>query len=186
MAILVFLVAPCFVVLAGVANADVVPPSQDCPGGLAGLICHGRDLVGTGVGAISNPVGAVGGVAGGLAVGALGEMARNFGQAAVGLLHELAGVFISTSTVDLSRSGIDGLVAITLPIASLLAALLVIVSAASTAWKQDGSPLATSLLGLARAALIAGALLAVWACPVLTDRVVGLVRLLRAGPFVPP
>jgi hypothetical protein len=101
------------------------------------------------------------GVVGGLVAGLFADMASGFGQAATNLLHQLASVFTTSSTIRLSSTGMDSLVSITVPIAALVAAVLVIGSAASTAWRQDGSPLATSLVGLVRAGLVCVALVAV-------------------------
>ena len=137
------------------------PSTQRCPGGVVGLICYGLGLAAGPMGVSTSPAGAVPGVVGGLVGNTLGALAAGFGQSASDLLHQLAAVFITSSTIGLSGAGVDSLVSITTPIAALVAALLVIASAGSTAWKHDGSPLATSLVGLARAGLICVALVAV-------------------------
>jgi hypothetical protein len=111
--------------------------------------------------AAGTSTGPVGALVGGVASGVFADLSNGFGQSASALLRQLAGVFVAASTVELSGAGIDRLVSVTVPIAALVAAVLVIASAASTAWRQDGSPLATSVLGLARAGLICTVLVGV-------------------------
>jgi hypothetical protein len=111
--------------------------------------------------AAGTSTGPVGALVGGVVSGVFADLSSGFGQSASALLRQLAAVFVAASTVQLSGAGIDRLVSVTMPIAALVAAVLVIASAASTAWRQDGSPLATSVLGLARAGLICTVLVGV-------------------------
>ena len=136
--------------------------TSPCPGGVAGLICYGLGLLAHPSTATAGPVGgAVGGlVANGVASSVAG-LAAGFAQSAAAMLHQLAAVFVSSSTISLSGAGVDTLLAVTTPVAAVVATLLVIGSAASTAWRQDGTALATALLGLVRAGLVLVMLVAV-------------------------
>ena len=89
-------------------------------GGTLGLAARGLQAAG------SSGLGA-------LAENAFGQMAQKFGEAGVSFLQSLSRVFVESSTVDLGAAGIDPVLAITMPIAMLVAVLLVVTAAGKTA-----------------------------------------------------
>jgi hypothetical protein len=93
------------------------------------------------------------GLSGSVANSAWESVCRSFADAAVELLHGFAKAFVAMPAVDLSSDGIRGVYGISLAIASVVAALLLLVQTARTALTHDGSALAGGLVGLGKAAL---------------------------------
>lgn len=83
-----------------------------------------------------------------------GAIAGMFGEAGVSLLRSLAEAFVSSSTVDLSKAGIDPILAIATPLAMLAAVLLIVVAAGRAAVSGSGSVIATALVGIVKAVLV--------------------------------
>ena len=161
----VVLVAAVLVLSPMTAPVTAAPPSTvDCPGG-TDLLC---DAVGT----VVSSGGAAGLAAKGLqtaagnglsslAEDAFGQMAQKFGEAGISFLESLSRVFVESSTVNLGAAGIDPLLAITMPIAMLIAVLLIVTAAARTAVSGNGSVAGTALIGLLKTVLVTALLVAV-------------------------
>ncbi len=140
------------------------PATVDCPGA-ADLFC---DAAASAL-ENTNPIGlaaqGLGSVAsnglGSMAEDAFGQMAAKFGEAGIAFLESLARVFVESSTVDLGSAGIDPLLAITMPIAMLVAVLLIVTAAARTAVSGRGSVAGTALVGLVKTVLVTALLVAV-------------------------
>jgi hypothetical protein len=153
--------APCSLT----APATAAPPTTvDCPGG-TDLLC---DAVGT----VLKSGGAAGLAAKGLqaagsnglsslAEDAFGQMAQKFGEAGISFLKSLSRVLVESSTIDLGTAGIDPLLAITMPIAMLIAVLLIVTAAAKTAMTGSGSVAGVALIGLVKTVLVTALLVAV-------------------------
>jgi hypothetical protein len=90
-----------------------------------------------------------------------GAMAAGFGEAGVGFLASLSRVFVESSTVDLDATGVRTVLALTVPVAMLVAVLLVVTAAGKTAWTGNGSVAATALVGLGKTVLVTAMVLAV-------------------------
>jgi hypothetical protein len=91
---------------------------------------------------------------------AFGAMAAGFGEAGTGFLDSLSRVFVESSTVDLHASGVSTVLGIALPIAMLVAVILVLVAAGKTAWTGNGQVAATALVGLVKTVLVTAMVLA--------------------------
>jgi hypothetical protein len=92
---------------------------------------------------------------------AFGAMAAGFGEAGTGFLESLSRVFVESSTVDLQATGVRTVLALTVPVAMLVAVLLVVTAAGKTAWTGNGSVAATALIGLGKTVLVTAMVLAV-------------------------
>ncbi|MEV7925433.1 conjugal transfer protein TrbL family protein [Kitasatospora sp. NPDC088779] len=88
-----------------------------------------------------------------VASGAWESICKSFADAATELLKTFATAFVKIPPVDLASNGIRSVYAISLGIAGLVAALLVIVQVIRTVITHDGRPLATAAVGVGKAAL---------------------------------
>ena len=144
---------------AGAGPAQAAESAAGCPKaasficGAAEAVVSGPNKLGAAVG--EGAAGVVGQGLGALADDAFGQMAQRFGEAGISFLQSLANAFVESSTVDLSRSGIDPVLALTMPIAMLVAVLLVVAAAGRAAVSGQGSVVATALVGLAKTVLVA-------------------------------
>ena len=124
------------------------------------IVCRGGGVLGPVAGTL-NPLHAASGISRAAVSGLFSDLAATVAQAASGLLGELAQVFVRSSTVDLGAAGLGALTKTTLWVGAVLAAVLTVVSMATTAWQRDGSAVATSATGLCRLAFIAASLVTV-------------------------
>ena len=140
------------------------PPQGVCPG-IAQPLCAAAGSVvknGTTLGLASQGLQEAGASGlGAFAEDAFGQMAQKFGEAGISFLQSLSRVFVESSTVDLSAAGIDPVLAITMPIAMLVALLLVVTAAGKTALTGNGSTAAAALVGLVKTMLVTILLVAV-------------------------
>ncbi|MFF3305669.1 hypothetical protein [Streptomyces sp. NPDC002908] len=97
-----------------------------------------------------NPVGWVGGKISELASDALQEAARYIGKAVVWLLEEFAKIFNSSSTIDLSKTGIASATALMTTLSLVVATFLLLLQFGKVAISQRGEPAATAVIGLAK------------------------------------
>jgi len=97
-----------------------------------------------------NPVGWVGGKISELASDALQEAARYIGKAVVWLLEEFAKIFNSSSTIDLSKTGIGSATALMTTLSLVVATFLLLLQFGKVAISQRGEPAATAAIGLAK------------------------------------
>jgi hypothetical protein len=95
----------------------------------------------------------VGGVVGDVAASAWDSVCRSFADAAVGLLKVFADAFVAFPNVDLSSGGIRSVYGISLWVAGIIAAMLLVGQVIRTAFTRDGSALAHGLVGVGKAAL---------------------------------
>jgi hypothetical protein len=140
------------------------PTTVDCPGA-ADLFCDAAASAVENTGPIGLAARGLGSAAANglssLAEDAFGQMAQRFGEAGIAFLESLSRVFVESSTVNLSGAGVDPLLAITMPIAMLVAVLLIVTAAAKTAVSGSGSVAGTALVGLAKTVLVTVLLVAV-------------------------
>lgn len=85
-----------------------------------------------------------------LASDALQEAARYIGKAVVWLLEEFAKIFNSSSTIDLSRTGIDSVTGVMTTLSLVIATFLLLLQFGKVAVSQRGEPAATGVIGLAK------------------------------------
>ncbi len=85
-----------------------------------------------------------------LASDALQEAARYIGKAVVWLLEEFAKIFNSSSTIDLSRTGIDSATGVMTTLSLVIATFLLLLQFGKVAVSQRGEPAATAVIGLAK------------------------------------
>ncbi|WP_329325834.1 hypothetical protein [[Kitasatospora] papulosa] len=85
-----------------------------------------------------------------LASDALQEAARYIGKAVVWLLEEYAKIFNSSSTIDLSRTGIDSATGVMTTLSLVIATFLLLLQFGKVAVSQRGEPAATAVIGLAK------------------------------------
>ncbi|MDF0376522.1 hypothetical protein OM788_006515 [Streptomyces sp. KA12] len=85
-----------------------------------------------------------------LASDALQEAARYIGKAVVWLLEEFAKIFNSSSTIDLSRTGIDSVTGVMTTLSLVIATFLLLLQFGKVAVSQRGEPAATAVIGLAK------------------------------------
>ncbi|GAB7048453.1 hypothetical protein [Catenuloplanes indicus] len=90
-------------------------------------------------------------VVGGAAASAWETVCRSFADAAVAMLEGFAKAFVAFPPVDLSSAGVQQVYGISLGIAALVAAMLLLFQIARTAITHDGSGLAQGLLGIGKA-----------------------------------
>lgn len=105
----------------------------------------------------TDPVGCVTGVLGGavgdVASSAWDSICKSFADAATEVLQAFAKTFVNIPNVDVASSGIKSVYGISLGLAGLVAALLLIGQVIRTAITHDGSALAHGLVGVGKAAL---------------------------------
>ncbi|MFE7751373.1 hypothetical protein [Streptomyces sp. NPDC057428] len=101
-----------------------------------------------------NPVTWAAGKISELASDALQEAARYIGKAVVWLLEEFAEIFNSSSTIDLSRTGIDSVTGVMTSLSLVIATFLLLLQFGKVAVSQRGEPAATAVIGLAKWAVI--------------------------------
>ncbi len=106
------------------------------------LLCHAR----------TGASGVVSGVAG----SAFERMCQAFADAGATVLTEVAETFLAASTVDLQRSGIDGVFAVTASIGALVAVLLLLGQVIRTGLTFRGEHLAQGVVGVLKAGLAIG------------------------------
>jgi hypothetical protein len=153
----------CGIGIAASAPASAAAPkAADCEGA-SGLLCDmaGAVVSGSGIGLAAKGLDTASSGLGALAENAFGQMAAKFGEAGIAFLESLSRVFVESSTVDLGAAGIDPLLAITMPIAMLVAVLLVVTAAAKTAVSASGSVAGAALVGLVKTMLVTALLVAV-------------------------
>lgn len=98
----------------------------------------------------------VGGVVSGVAGSAFERMCQAFADAGTTVLTEVAETFLATSTVDLQRSGVDGVFAVTASIGALVAVLLLLGQVIRTGLTFRGEHLAHGIVGVLKAGLAIG------------------------------
>lgn len=91
-----------------------------------------------------------------LASDALREAAGAIGEGVVWLLQQFADSFNDSSTIDLSKVGIDHVTGIMTMLSVLVAVLLALIQWGKVAVSQQGAPIATVLKGLAKYTVILG------------------------------
>ncbi|HEX5878464.1 MAG TPA: hypothetical protein VF468_09105, partial [Actinomycetota bacterium] len=152
------------IALAGPAPAAQAGPIKDLCPDVAESVCGAAEFVvknGTVPGIASQVVPAAAGTGfEAITDTAFGAMAAGFGEAGIGFLESLSRVFVESSTVDLHASGVTTVLGIALPIAMLVAVILVLVAAGKTAWTGNGQVAATALLGLVKTVLVTAMVLA--------------------------
>jgi hypothetical protein len=94
-----------------------------------------------------------GGVAGGVATSAWDSVCKSIAEAAVKMLTAFAEWFVAFPNVNLDSAGVSGVYNISLWIAGIIAAILLIGQVVRTAVTHDGSGIAHGLIGLVKAAL---------------------------------
>jgi hypothetical protein len=105
-------------------------------------------------GCVSGVIGATGGnIVGGFVSSAWQQVCQSFADAASSLLKEFAKAFAAIPDPDLSSAGIKSVFGVSLGIAAVVAALLLIGQVIRTGWTHDGSALVTAMTGIAKAAL---------------------------------
>ncbi|MGW1819084.1 hypothetical protein ACWCQM_36675 [Streptomyces sp. NPDC002125] len=93
-----------------------------------------------------------------MAANALEEAASMLGHSVVWLLKEFADAFNEVSTIDLAKTGIGPVLGITTGLSLVVACFLLLMQFAKVAVSQQGGPMATAVVGLAKW----GAILAVY------------------------
>ncbi len=93
------------------------------------------------------------GIVGGAAASAWETVCRSFADAAVAMLEGFAKAFVAFPPVDLSSAGVQQVYGISLGIAGVVAAMLLLIQIARTAITHDGSGLAQGLVGIGKAAV---------------------------------
>ncbi|WP_370066452.1 hypothetical protein [Streptacidiphilus sp. MAP5-3] len=88
-----------------------------------------------------------------MASSAWNSICKSFADACTEVLKAFANAFVKIPPIDLSGHGIRSVYAISLGLASLIAALLLIGQVIRTAITHDGSALATAFVGVGKAAL---------------------------------
>jgi hypothetical protein len=81
------------------------------------------------------------------------DVCQSFGDAATGMLQAFAKAFAAIPDVDLASGGVKSVYGLSLGIAAIVAALLLLGQVIRTAFTHDGSPLATALVGVGKTAL---------------------------------
>jgi hypothetical protein len=103
---------------------------------------------------VSDVVGAVGGnVVGDAVSSAWQQVCQSFAGAAASLLKEFAQAFAAIPDPDLAAAGVKSVYGLSLGIAAIVAALLLIGQVIRTGFTHDGSAIVTGLVGVAKAAL---------------------------------
>jgi hypothetical protein len=97
--------------------------------------------------------GAVSGVVGSIAGSAWEAVCKSFGDALVSLLNAFATAFTAFPSIDPTDPGIRSVYSLSLGIAAVVAALLLLVQITRTAITHDGSALAHGVVGLGKAVL---------------------------------
>lgn len=113
--------------------------------------CGLSDPIGCVTGSITNTVG--GAIVGDVASAAWDSICKSFADAATEVLKAFAKAFVAIPNIDVSSHGIRSTYAISLGLAGLVAALLLIGQVVRTAVTHDGRALATGLVGVGKAAL---------------------------------
>ncbi|WP_370072274.1 conjugal transfer protein TrbL family protein [Streptacidiphilus sp. MAP5-3] len=88
-----------------------------------------------------------------LASSAWNNICKSFADAATSVLTSFAKAFVAIPDVDLTSTGLRSVFAISLGLSSLVAVLLLLGQVVRTVVTHDGSPLATGLVGVGKAAL---------------------------------
>lgn len=126
--------------------------------GVLGAVCSGVQGVGDGakkaIDIAKDPAGA-------LASAAFDAVSGKFGSAAVKILHELTGVFMHVSTINLKTAGISSTYSLTWALSATIALVLLLGQFARLALTGQGQAGATAVTGLVKWALISAATLAV-------------------------
>ena len=102
---------------------------------------------------ILDPGACVTDVINGVVSGVFNELANWVGDAATALLSDFANQFASIPGLDLNGKGIDQIYGMSLGIAGIVAALLLMYQVTRTLWTRSGEPIVTALTGLAKVAL---------------------------------
>ena len=106
------------------------------------LLCHARGGV---TGVVSNVAGS-----------AFERMCQAFADAGATVLNEVASTFLASSTVDLDRSGINGIFTVTASIGAMVALLLLLGQVLRTGLTFRGEHLAQGVVGVLKAGLAIG------------------------------
>lgn len=102
---------------------------------------------------ITDLTGCVGDVVGSAVSSVWDQICKSFGDAATAMLKGFGNAFASTDTVDLTGAGVRSVYAISLGLAAVVAALLLLWQVARTVWTHDGNAMAQGLIGVGKAAL---------------------------------
>jgi hypothetical protein len=97
----------------------------------------------------------------GVVQGTFEKMCRQFAEAGAAVLKAVADAFLATSTIDLSKAGIDRVLVVTTSIGMGMAVLLLLGQVIRTGVTMRGEHLAHGIVGVLKAALITGTVLAV-------------------------
>lgn len=97
--------------------------------------------------------GTVGGLVSGAATSAWEAVCKSFADATVSMLSGFADAFVRFPNVDLSADGLRNVYGISLGVASLIAAILLLIQIGRTAFMHDGAPFAHAIIGLGKALL---------------------------------
>ena len=106
---------------------------------------------------LGNPAGCAGDVIGGLvgdaASSAWNDVCKSFADAAASLLSSFAKAFVAIPAIDLTGGGVRNVYTLSISLAAVVCALLLIGQVIRTALTHDGSALARGLTGVGKAAL---------------------------------
>ncbi|WP_344668878.1 hypothetical protein [Catenulispora yoronensis] len=104
---------------------------------------------------ITDLTGCVGDIVGSAVSSVWDNICKSFGDAAASMLKSFGSAFASPDmgAVDLGSDGVHSVYALSLGIASVVAALLLLFQVLRTVWTHEGSALAQGLVGVGKAAL---------------------------------
>lgn len=102
---------------------------------------------------ITDLTGCIGDVVGSAVSSVWDNICQSFGDAATSMLKGFGNAFASTDTVDLTGAGVRSVYAISLGLAAVVAALLLLWQVLRTVWTHDGNAMAQGLIGVGKAAL---------------------------------
>ncbi|NUR00369.1 MAG: hypothetical protein HOY79_28725 [Streptomyces sp.] len=104
---------------------------------------------------ITDLTGCVGDIVGSAVSSVWDNICKSFGDAAASMLKSFGSAFASPNmgAVDLGSDGVHSVYALSLGIASVVAALLLLFQVLRTVWTHEGSALAQGLVGVGKAAL---------------------------------
>jgi len=102
---------------------------------------------------ITDLTGCVGDVVGSAVSSVWDSICQSFGDAATAMLQGFATAFAGSDKVNLTSAGVSSVYGISLGLASVVAALLLLWQVARTVWTHDGNAMAQGLIGVGKAAL---------------------------------
>jgi hypothetical protein len=105
------------------------------------------------LGCLPDPTGIIGGVVSSVAGSAWEAVCKSFGDALVALLSGFASAFTAFPAINPADAGIRSVYSLSLGIAAVVAALMLLVQIARTVVTHDGTALAYGIVGLGKAVL---------------------------------